>query len=254
MKGADTDAVLLGENQPFDANILDHLGPVTAVLPHAVGEHLSAKWVEIADDRDAEIGTGEFVGEDGSQLVRHQFEGFFVHGVSDVRRGVAVLNPAEGVHGAGIGARVSFQPAFDQSADGALGTADRAMQQEDTFLDAVPHRAAFEGVDQFHDRFVEAEDRLFAVVIEIVKEVVVSDFFAVLGVLSRAIRHDHVVKTLEGVASHLGILPDDFEILGKRPFPMFFLEVLDLLVLASQLDQLSRVLHELSLHATSRFV
>jgi hypothetical protein len=54
------------------------------------------------------------------------------------------------------------------------------VQQDDALLGAVAHRRALEHVDQAHQRDVEAEDRVLAVVDGVVEEVVVDDLLLVV--------------------------------------------------------------------------
>ena len=54
--------------------------------------------------------------------------------------------------------RVLFQAALQQPGDGALGAADRAVQQQHAPLGAVALGGRLEGVHQLHQRPVEAVD------------------------------------------------------------------------------------------------
>ena len=58
LEGADADAVLLGEDQPADADVLDDASPVAAVALHPLVEHLAAERAEVALDHDVEARQG----------------------------------------------------------------------------------------------------------------------------------------------------------------------------------------------------
>ena len=55
LEGADADAVLLGEDQPADADVVDDPRPVAAVALHPLVEHLAAERAEVPLDRDVEV-------------------------------------------------------------------------------------------------------------------------------------------------------------------------------------------------------
>ena len=51
LEGADADAILLGEDQPPHADVVDDAAPVAAVALHPLVEHLAAERAEVSFDR-----------------------------------------------------------------------------------------------------------------------------------------------------------------------------------------------------------
>ncbi len=103
LEGADADAVLLGKDQPADADVLDDAGPVAAVAFHPLVEHLAAERAEVALDHDVEaVGILALVQQRhdlGAMLLGDQVERLLVHRA--VGEGIlavgARLPPAEAV-------------------------------------------------------------------------------------------------------------------------------------------------------------
>jgi hypothetical protein len=93
------------------------------------------------------------------------------------------------------------------------------VQQDDALLRAVALGRGLEHVDQPHERDVEPEDGVLAVVELVLEEVVADELLLGVGVLLGAVADDHVVATLVGVARDLGLVLDDGEVLLERPLP-----------------------------------
>ena len=55
LERADTDAILLGEDQPAHADIFDDAAPIAPVSFHPLIEHLAAERAEVPFDRDLEV-------------------------------------------------------------------------------------------------------------------------------------------------------------------------------------------------------
>ena len=122
------------------------------------------------------------------------------------------------------------------------------MQEEDAFFDAVALGGAFEGVDQLREGLVEAEDGVAAVVVGIGEEAIVDPLFAGDFVRVDAVREDHVVDPLEGVAGDAGILSDDIEVLVEGAFPVFLAELVEILALSDEGDDFAAAGHSMALH------
>ena len=80
--------------------------------------------------------------------------------------------------------------------------------------------ARLEGVDQLHQRPVQAVDGVAVPGGEFGEELVAGDLFLVLVYVLGAVRQDHVVQPLVGGARDLGVLDDDVEVLVERPLPV----------------------------------
>jgi hypothetical protein len=94
------------------------------------------------------------------------------------------------------------------------------VQEQHAAFTSIAERRALENVHQFHERLGETENGVAAFVFEVFEEGIVDEvFFAPLDRLA-ALRKDHVVQPLEGVARDAGVLPDDIEIIGKRTLPV----------------------------------
>ncbi len=65
-----------------------------------------------------------------------------------------------------------LHPLLEEAGDGALGAADRPVQQQDPALGPVPVRGALEDVDQVVQGPVEPEDRVLALAHRVVEEAV----------------------------------------------------------------------------------
>ena len=69
------------------------------------------------------------------------------------------------------------EPFLEQPDDGALGAADRAVQQQDALLGAVALGGRFEGIDQLHAAGVQAEDGVAVLGREFGEELVAGQLF-----------------------------------------------------------------------------
>ncbi len=116
-------------------------------------------------------------------------------------------------------AEYSSRPRLEQPGDGALGAADRAVQQQHAPLGAVALGGRLEGVDQVHERPVEAVDGVAVLGGEFGEEPVAGDLLLVLVHLLGAVRQDHVVQPLVGGARDLGVLAHDVEVLLEASPP-----------------------------------
>ena len=70
-----------------------------------------------------------------------------------------------------------------------------------------------------------------AVVIRVVEEAIPDTLFAELLVGVGAIRQDHVVDPLEGIARHAGFGPHDVQVFLKGPLPILATELFEVLAL-----------------------
>ncbi len=162
--------------------------------------------------------------------MRDQAQRLAVHRV--LEPGAVLALPGEGEEHALVGARVFLQAALEQAGDGALGRADRAVQQQHAAFGAVALGGRLEGVDQLHQRAVEAVDAVAVLGGELGEELVADDLFLVLVDLLGAVRQDHVVEALVGGAGHLGVLAHDVQVLLERPFPVLLAIVAEIDLLA----------------------
>ena len=96
----------------------------------------------------------------------------------------------------GVGAAVLFQAALQQPGDGGLRAADGAVQQDDAAFGAVAQGGRLEGVDQLHERPVEAVDGVAVPGGELGEELEAGDLLLVLVHVLGAVRQDHVVEPL----------------------------------------------------------
>ena len=221
LEGADADAILLGEDQPAHADVLDDARPVAAVAFHPLVEHLAAERAEVAFDRDLEVvGTAALVQERrhlGAMLLRDQVQRLLVHRAvgEDLLAVGAFLLPAEAVEASLVDARIALQPLLEQPRQRALGAADRPVQEQDAPLRSVAVGGALEDVDQVDQGPFQAEDGVLAVVFRVLEELVADQLLLVDHDLLGAVADDHVVDPLVGRAGHLGIALDDVEILGR---------------------------------------
>ncbi len=131
-----------------------------------------------------------------------------------------------------------LQPFLQQTHDGGLGAAHGPVQQQHAAFGPVAHRRRLDGLHQLHQRDVEAEDRVLAILERVAEELVVSDFLLVLRVLLGPVGDDHVVEPLESVPRDQWILAHDREVVRKRALPMEILVALSVLLLADQADDI----------------
>ena len=252
LEGADTDAILLAEEQAAHADVLDHLGPIAIVAAHQITEVEAADGAEVADDVDLVFisAPGVELGEEIlTMLDGHKVQWLLVHrallplalghltpvecsGILD-----AAKEPVVGIDGARIGLRVVFQSLFQAAHNRGLGGTHRAVEQQDALFGAVAFGGTLKEVDQAHQGNFEAEDRIIAIE-GFIREEAVADQ-ALLGVnkLFRAVRHDHVVDALKRIAGHLRVAHDKIQVIRKRSAPVELLELLGVLDLAEKLHE-----------------
>ena len=237
LEGADADAVLLGEDHAADAHVRHHLRPVTLVLGHEVLEDVAARRIEVPVHVDAEllVREPELVDDLLPPLERDESQGLIVHGAREAlgleRREADAreVHPVERVEGAVGRARVRLDAELEQARDRALRAPDRAMEQDDALLGAVPFGGRLEHVHEPHERDVEAVDRVGAVPRLVLEEVVTDELLLVVDVLLGAVAHDHVVEALVRVARDLRPLTNDRQVLLERALPMQLLVQLEVL-------------------------
>ena len=98
------------------------------------------------------------------------------------------------------------------------------MKEKDAFLGAEALGGGFEKIDEAFEGFVETEDGICAVLQGIGEEVVADDVLLEEGVFFGAVREDHVVDALEGVAHDFGIFGNDVEIVDEGTVPVLLAE------------------------------
>ena len=87
----------------------------------------------------------------GAMLLRDQVERFLVHraGGVDLFTVGSFFVPAKAVKAPVLDARIAFQPLFQQPRQGALGAADRAVQEQHAPLGPVPLAALIRMLTRF---------------------------------------------------------------------------------------------------------
>ena len=95
-------------------------------------------------------------------------------------------------------------------------------------------------------RAVQPEDGVAAVVVRIVEELIADPLLAAYFVGLGAVRHDHVVDALEGVAGDLRIGRDQVEIFLEGSFPVLAAELFEVLPLGDQRDDFASTGHKLT--------
>jgi hypothetical protein len=131
----------------------------------------------------------------------------------------AEVHPLEGVERALGRARIRFEPLFQEARDRRLTRTDRAVQKDDAAFRTIALRRGLEHVHEPHQRNVETEDRVFAVVDFVAEEVVANELLLVVDVLFRPVRDDHVIDALECVPRGLWPFSNDGEVFLERPLP-----------------------------------
>ena len=140
-----------------------------------------------------------------------------------VQHGIAVIvsqPPSEAVQRALFQTRVILQPLLEQPGDGALARTHRSVQQQNSPIRAVSVRRRLEEVHELHQRMVQAEDGVLAVVDRVAEEVVADVILLQMRVTLASEMHDHVIHALKGVAGHLGFLGDKLQVILKCPLPV----------------------------------
>ena len=238
----------------IDLDLLEHAVPVAVVLGQALVVHLPAEGAQVALDGDLVIvglrpslSAGQ---ERRPQFVRHQVQRLLVHGA--LVPGAAVALPGEGEEHALVGARVLLQALLEQAGDGALGAADRAVQEQHAALGAVALGGRLEGVDQVHQRPVEAVDGVAVLGGELGEELVAGDLLLVLVHLFGAVREDHVVQPLVGGARHLGVLAHDVQVFVEGAFPVLLAIVTEVQLLADGVEDRLTCGHRCHLQKAAR--
>ncbi len=106
------------------------------------------------------------------------------------------------------------------------------MEKKNALFSSVAKSCGFEEVHELHQRDIEAENSVFAVIDRVIEKFVTNDVLFVFDVVSRAPRKHHVVHALKRIARDLWVLLDDVEILEEGTFPMEVAEVLNGLLIA----------------------
>src|SRR6218665_2521137 len=231
LEGANAHAVLLAEDEPVDRDVLDDLGEVTLVLRHQVLEDVAARGAQLAARGDgvAALRGGQLrerlgaplAGDEVERLLVHRALHLLAHGAVAIGA-LLVDGPAERVGGALGRLGVLLQALLEQARDGGLGGAHGAVQEDDALFRAVALGRGLEDVDELHERHVQAEDGVPAAELLVGEEVVADELLLVVDVLALPVGEDHVVDPLEGGAGHLGILPDDVEVVLEGALPVEF--------------------------------
>jgi len=249
LEGADADAVLLADEQPLDADVLDDLRPVTFVVLEQLVEDEAARGIELAADvravaialepelRDRALAP---LGRDELErlLVHRRREGLVAGGeVAELGRDHPLVREQRALGRAAV----LLDALLEQAHDRALRGADRAVQQQDALLGSEAHRGGLEHRDQSHQRDVEAEDRIAAAVGLVVEEAKVRDLLLVVDVLLAAVADDHVVQPLVGGPCDARILPHDLEVVLERPAPVQVFVLLVILEGGDPVDELRHV-------------
>ncbi len=235
-------------NQSLDAHVLHHAGPVPFVLLQAIGVDIAAERAELAVDPHLVVVAGSAAVELCAHILaearRNHVQRLFVHGAPLHR---VAGGPAQRVQRPVVAGRIALQPLFDHASDRALAAAHRAVQQQHALFDAVALGGALEGVDQHAQRAVESEDRVASAIDWIAEKEVAGPPFAELLVGFRPVRHDHVVYPLECVASHPRVVPHQIQVFFKRPLPVLFAELVEVLALSDQRNYVASCPHGSSL-------
>src|SRR5712691_786665 len=244
LEGADADPVLLGEDEPLDDDVPDHLLPVAVVGGHEVLVRLPAERAQRPGVDDAvvlgphppvQLGVDGLLALERDEVQRVLVHRAPVHGIGSA--GAEVGPPPVGVESAFGGVRVDLQALLEQSGDRRLGRADRAVQEQDALLGPVAEGGRLDVVDEPHQGSVEAEDRVSAVVDGVVEEPVVDVALVMPGVLGEPVGEDHVVEPLAGVARHPRARHDDLHVVLDRPVPVPFPVALEVLLLFDEAEQ-----------------
>src|SRR6185369_4254185 len=128
--------------------------------------------------------------------------------------------PIVGVKGPFGPARILLDATLDETRDGALRAADRAVQQDHAAFGAVAFGRALEHVHETHERDVEAEDGVAPAVVLVLEEVVADEPLLVVDVLFLPVGQDHVVNALEGRAGDRGVLAHQRQVVLEAAGPV----------------------------------
>ena len=228
LEGADATAVLLGEDEPLDLDVLDDFLPLAVVHVHQIGEDFAAEGADLAVEANLSA-VGQLL-IDGFQdllagLARYEQQRLFVHGAFEIMLSLITIGQARQTPGIGValsdvGAAVILKTLLEQSGDGRFAGSDGTMQQEDALLGAVALRGRLEEVHQLHQRAFQPEDGVRAFFERVGKEVVPGVLLLELGVRLGTVGEDHVINALESVARDIGCLGDNVQVLRERAFPV----------------------------------
>ena len=252
LERADADAVLLGEDQAADPDVVQDLAPVAVVLGHPLVVRLAAEGAEVPLDGDRVVVVGRLRGDRldqiAAELRRDEVERLLVHRAVDERVGAVepLLAPAVGVERPLVGPRVVLQPLLQQADDRALGAADRPVEQEHAALGPVAVGGALEDVDQVHQRPFEAEDGVLPAFDRVVEELVAGQLLLVDDDLVGAEAEDHVVEPLVGGPGDRGVAADDVQVFGEGAGPVLLLVIRQVLAAGDQGDQIRSCGHKRS--------
>src|SRR5689334_11537879 len=93
-------------------------------------------------------------------------------------------------------------------------------------------------------RLIQAEHRIPTFIVGIVKELVMHAPNApAFLVTRRAGGHDHVIDTLERIASRFRLLPNEVEVFLERTDPVFLAKLIKVLSLSNQRNDFTTVAH-----------
>ena len=126
-----------------------------------------------------------------AKLEGNQPQRVLVHGAFVPDAGICL--PREGKQHPLIGARVLFQAFLQEAGDRALGAADRPVQKKHAAFGAVTLGRRLEGVDQVHQRPIQAVNGVAMLGGEFREELEARDFFLVFENILGAMRQDHVI-------------------------------------------------------------
>jgi hypothetical protein len=153
-------------------------------------------------------------------------------------RSVLVFDlPGEGVERAVFQRGIVFQAFLEQAGDGAFRGPHRPVEQQDALLGAVAVSGGAEEIDQVHQRLVQPEDGVGAVVDRVGEEMIAHVVLAANRVALGAEVQNHIVKPLERVARHRWVFRNQVEIIPEIPLPVLLLEAAHVHVARNDLDE-----------------
>ena len=244
LERADAHAILLAEHDAADLHVVHDLAPIALVERHEVFEDLSAEGIRIAKHLQLAVVIGRLerrieLGQHiRASFARNQHQRLLMHRALKLMRAgrelgvmltgsnfaVLIEQPTERVHRSIGRAAVVLNALLQQSCDRALAAAHRAVQQQNALVGAVAFRGGSQEVHELHQREVEAENRISAVVKRITEERIANRFLLEDLVSLAALAHDGVVEPLIGVAHDGGLLGADVQVLPERAAPVMVLK------------------------------
>ncbi len=130
---------------------------------------VAAKRTQLARNLHREIVPGapvQFRFRVGTEAGGDQVQRLLVHG-TPLGVVLSIVVPAQRVQRAGVGGGIAFQTLFDQPSNRAFAAADRTVQQQHAFFDAVTISGAFESIHQSLLGPLQPKNRIPAVVVRI---------------------------------------------------------------------------------------